>query len=95
MVESKVRVYISVRVQTRARERRVEHIGPSEYKVNVISPPSGGKANKEVVEILASTFDLSPSQVKIVRGAKSRRKWVLLEGKELKGSKSKHQKTSD
>ncbi|MFQ6110277.1 MAG: DUF167 domain-containing protein [Candidatus Aminicenantales bacterium] len=80
MVEGKERSYLCVRVQTRARERRVERTGPSEYKVCVISPPSKGRATREVVEALASYFAIPPSRVKIVKGETSRRKWILIEG---------------
>ena len=82
MMEGKERFYLSVKVQARARERRVEKIGPSEYRVSVISPPSKGKANKEVVKALASYFALPPSQVKIISGTKSARKRILIETKE-------------
>ena len=37
------------------------------------------EANKEVIEILASTFNLPKTAVKIIRGEKSRQKVVSLE----------------
>ncbi len=43
------------------------------------SPPTGGKANKELVKILSKTFGLSSSKIKIVKGLKSREKQVLIE----------------
>lgn len=75
----KEKIYLSVKVKPQARHRKVEAISPSEYKVSVLSPPSRGKANREVVETLASYFDLPSSRVKIMRGEKSRQKLVLLE----------------
>ena len=83
MMEGKERSCLSVKVQARARERRVEKIGPSEYRVSVISPPSKGKANKEVIKALASYFALSPSQVRIISGTRSPRKRILIEAREL------------
>ena len=79
MMEGKEKSYLSVKVQTRARERRVVRIGPSEYRISVISPPSKGMANKEVVQTLADYFTLPPSQVKIISGTKSARKRILVE----------------
>lgn len=70
---------ISVKVQPRARRRRLERIGADEYRVSVPSPPAHGKANKEVIEILASAFNLPKSAVKIIRGERSRQKVVSLE----------------
>ena len=76
---SEKNIYLSVRVQPRARKQQIQKIGDKEYKVRVISPPSEGKANKEVIELLASHFHLPPSRLKITKGLKSRRKIVVLE----------------
>lgn len=43
------------------------------------SPPTGGKANKELVKILSKALGLSSSKIKIVKGLKSREKQVLIE----------------
>ena len=82
MMEGEKRVYLSIKVKTRAGKRRVEKIGPSQYRISVISPPSKGKANEEVVRVLASYFDLPPSQIRIISGIKSPRKRVLIEAQE-------------
>jgi len=79
MVKRKEKTRLAVKVRASARERKVERVGPA-YKVSVISPASQGKANREVVETLASYFNIAPSQVKIIRGETSRRKLILLEG---------------
>lgn len=70
---------ISIRVQPRARRRKIEEIGPSEFRVSVLSPPTQGKANKELIEVLASAFNLPKSGVRIIKGEKSRQKVVCLE----------------
>lgn len=79
-MEGKKKRTISVNVQPRARRRKIEQIGAAEYRVSVHSPPEKGKANKEVIEILALTFNLPKNAVKIIRGDKSRQKVVSLEG---------------
>jgi len=81
-LKSKDRIYLSIRVQPRARKPGLEKLSSGEYKIRVLAPPSKGEANREVIETLASHFGLPPSRVKIVRGEKSRRKLVLLEGSE-------------
>ena len=78
-MSEKERIYLSVKVRPQARQRKVEKISPSEYKVSVISPPSRGKANREAVETLASYFDLAPSRIKILKGEKARKKLIILE----------------
>ena len=72
-------VRLKVKVQPRARQQQVQKIGEMEYTVRVLSPPAEGKANKEVIELLASHFHLPPSRVKILKGKKSRQKIVILE----------------
>lgn len=73
------KVYLTIKVYPRARIRAVEEIKKGEYKVRVLSSPSRGKANKEVIEILASYFGLPLSSVKIIRGMRSRQKLVSLD----------------
>ena len=72
-------ICLKIKVQPRARQQKVQKIGEGEYKVRVLSPPSEGKANKEVIAVLASYFHLPPSRVKILKGKKSREKIVILE----------------
>jgi uncharacterized protein (TIGR00251 family) len=78
-VGSDERVYLNVRVQPRAPKKLIRKIGEREYKVWVVSPPVKGKANKEVIDLVASHFHLPPSRVKIAKGEKSRQKILILE----------------
>lgn len=73
------KIYLTIKVHPHARNRAVEEVKKGEYKIRVLSPPSGGKANKEVIETLAAYFDIPLSRVKIVRGMKSRHKLVAIE----------------
>ena len=72
-------IYLKVKVHPKSRQQTVQKIREKEYTVRVLSPPAGGKANKEVIALLASHFHLPPSRVKILRGKKSRQKIVILE----------------
>ena len=45
-------------------------------KVFVTSAPDKGKANKEVIELLAEKFNVSKSRVTIIRGLTSKTKVV-------------------
>ena len=86
-MKERSKFFINVRVQPRARKRTIEELGPAEYRVSVLSPPSQGKANREVIGIFASAYDLPKSRVNIIKGEKSRHKVICLEveeGKTLK-----------
>ncbi len=73
---------LRIKVKTRAKVNKIEKTGFLEFKVWVIAPPSKGEANKEVIKIIASHFDLPSSYVKIVKGLKSSNKVVHLQGVE-------------
>ena len=70
--------YLTVKVQTRAAKPGVEKTGEREYKVSVKAAPTQGKANAEVIGILAQHLGIARSQLKIVRGETSRHKLVAV-----------------
>jgi len=51
-------------------------IEANKMTVGLTSKPEKGKANRELIKKIAKHFKVSPSQVKIVSGLKSRRKIV-------------------
>jgi uncharacterized protein (TIGR00251 family) len=67
---------IQVKVQTRARKRGVEQLGPRVFRVKVTVPPVKGEANREVRRLLAAHFDVPLSAVRIVKGRASPHKLI-------------------
>jgi uncharacterized protein (TIGR00251 family) len=49
-------------------------------KARVTAPASKGKANEELARLLADTLGVGPKDVRILRGATTRRKTVLVRG---------------
>ncbi len=47
-------------------------------KIKLVSRPQEGKANRELVDYLASIFSVRKSEVRIVSGEKGRKKVVFL-----------------
>jgi len=72
------RVLINVKIQPKSSKRSIEQIGLHEYKIRVLAPPAKGEANKEVIQIIASYFDIPPSRVSILKGLASRNKVVAI-----------------
>ncbi len=68
---------IMVRVIPGAKRNLIEETGDG-LKVHLTAPPVEGKANKLLVEVLAEHFHCRKSQVKIVRGDKSRVKVIAI-----------------
>jgi uncharacterized protein len=64
------------------RSSRSEIIGEYDgaLKVKLNSPPVDGKANKELIALLAKTFHVSKSDVEIIGGQTSKLKQVKIVG---------------
>jgi uncharacterized protein (TIGR00251 family) len=78
-VKEKKEIHLRIRVQPRSQKQRMEKTEAGEYRVWVISPPSKGEANKEVVEVISSYFDVPRTRIRIIGGHRSRHKSVVLE----------------
>ncbi len=68
---------LRVRAVPMSRRASVEQ-GKDFVKVRLTSPASDGRANKELIEVLAAHFQLKKSEIRIVRGLKSRQKIVAV-----------------
>lgn len=69
---------IEVRVHPRSKKNAVEKNGEY-YKVWVQAAPEKGKANREMIKLLAEHFGLAPSHIRLVRGKKSRNKSLVID----------------
>ncbi|HEU4342808.1 MAG TPA: DUF167 domain-containing protein [Candidatus Binatia bacterium] len=65
-----------VNVKPHSRSEGVSRLADGEYQVSVHAPPRDGRANESLIELLAAHFSVSKSQVKIIRGHSSRKKWI-------------------
>lgn len=72
-------VSIKLRVIPKSGTQAVEY-GESGWKVRLKALPEAGKANKELVRILAKFFDVTQSDIRILRGTGSRDKTVEISG---------------
>ncbi len=66
---------INVRIKTRAKHEKVEK-SENGYIVYVNQPPIENKANKALVELLSSHFDVPKSRIRIIAGLKSKNKII-------------------
>jgi len=65
---------LRVIVQPKASEDRVVGFHGGALKVKVTTPPTGGKANQKLIEILAERFNTGRSNIEIIQGHTSRNK---------------------
>jgi uncharacterized protein (TIGR00251 family) len=69
---------VAVKVIPNAKKNEiVEH--ELNLVVRITAPPVGGKANKEVIKILAEYFKIKKSSINIIKGEKSRNKLIEID----------------
>ena len=71
---------LAVKVQPRSSRSGIEGVEGDFLKVRLHAVPEGGKANEELVELLHRALRLARQNIKILRGEKSRSKWVEIQG---------------
>ena len=71
---------LKIRVEPRSSKSGIAGPYGDGLKVKLTSPPVEGKANKELVEVLARAFGIKKSDVEIVSGKSSKNKVVRLTG---------------
>jgi uncharacterized protein (TIGR00251 family) len=73
-------VVLAVHVVPKASRSEIVGVEGETLKVRVAAPPTRGRANKELIRLLATALGVSKSQVEIVSGEKARRKRVRVHG---------------
>ncbi|MCM8787526.1 MAG: DUF167 domain-containing protein [Candidatus Omnitrophica bacterium] len=67
---------IFVKVKPNAKLQNLEKISNNQFLLYTKEPPIDGRANKAVIEILADYFGVSKSQIKIISGFSSKKKYI-------------------
>ncbi len=70
---------IFVKVKPNAKVEKVEKVDDLNYFVSVKAPPTEGRANRAVVELIADYFKIPKSKVKIIAGFSSKNKVIEIE----------------
>jgi hypothetical protein len=70
---------IQVKVKPNSRTSRLEQASDGAWVAQVKSPPVDGKANDELIALVAKHFRCQKSAVSIKRGASSRTKLIEIE----------------
>ena len=71
---------IQIKVKPNSRASRLEQQEDGTWLAQLKSPPVDGKANEELIALVAKHFKLSKSDVSIKSGASSRLKLVQING---------------
>jgi uncharacterized protein len=73
-------VVISVRVIPRAGRSRLDGTRGDALLARLNAPPADGKANDELIALLAAALDVPPRAISIVAGERSRQKRLRIAG---------------
>jgi len=74
-----VSVVIRVKVKPQSRASTLEQTADGSWTAQLVAPPVDGKANAELVALVARHFGCAKSAVSIKSGAASRMKLVRIE----------------
>jgi len=73
-------VRFAVRLSPRSAATRIDGVVDGVLRVRVAAPPVEGAANTALVRLLADELGLAGRDVRIVAGARSRQKLVVVDG---------------
>jgi len=68
-----------VKVKPNSQRQSIEEQADGSLIVHLKSPPVDGKANEELIKLLAEKFDVPKSYIRIKSGANSRQKLVEID----------------
>lgn len=70
---------LQIKVKPRSRSSSLEHLPDGTWVARLKSPPVDGKANKELIALVAEQFGCSKAAVTVKSGAAGRMKLVRIE----------------
>ncbi|MCL1465766.1 MULTISPECIES: DUF167 domain-containing protein [Argonema] len=65
-----------VKVKPNSKQQKIEEAPDGSLTVHLKSPPVDGKANEELIKLLAEKFDVPKSKISIKTGLSSKNKLV-------------------
>ena len=78
--KSKKGITIKIKVEPRSSRKGIAGVMGETLKIRLNSPPVGGAANEELIDILSEEFGIRKTAIKIVRGNSSKDKVVEVVG---------------
>lgn len=68
-----------VKVKPNSQQQKIEELEDGSLNVHLKSPPIDGKANEELIKLLAKKFDVPKSSITIKSGVTSRNKLIIID----------------
>ncbi len=67
---------IYIRVIPRASKNKILKQSDGSFKIHLTAVPTDGKANKQLIKFLSTTWKIPQSQIKIIKGQKNQSKII-------------------
>ena len=67
---------IRVKVKPNSKQQKIEELDDGSLIIRLKSPPIDGKANQELIKILAQKYQVTKSQIRIKSGNSSQNKLI-------------------
>ncbi|MFM5892259.1 MAG: DUF167 domain-containing protein [Dolichospermum sp.] len=68
-----------VKVKPNSQQQKIEELADGSLNIHLKSPPIDGKANEELIKLLAKKFDVPKSSIQIKSGVTSRQKLIEID----------------
>jgi uncharacterized protein len=72
-------IKLQVKVKPNSSQQKIEKVDDGSLIVKLKSSPVDGKANQELIKLLAKEYQVSQSQVMIKSGVSSRSKLIIID----------------
>ena len=74
--------HLTIKIKVEPRSSKSGIVGPygDALKVKLNSPPVEGRANKELIDVLAAELGIAKKDIEIISGQSSKKKTVRLHG---------------
>lgn len=69
----------SIKVKPNSQQQKIIEEADGSLSISLKSPPVDGKANEELIELLAKKFSIPKSRITIKLGLSSRQKLVIID----------------
>jgi uncharacterized protein (TIGR00251 family) len=83
-------IIIQVKVRPNSRTSAFEQLEEGRWLARIKSPPVDGKANQELIELIARQFRCAKSAVSIKSGASARTKLIRVQANPEVAGKARH-----
>lgn len=70
---------ITIKVITKSKNQEIQEQPDNSLKVKLKSAPVKGKANEELIELLAKHYQVAKSQIQVIRGFSARNKLIEID----------------